>query len=89
LHGALAFPMVLHDLEIPIRPFGFDSDKHAAPPSGHRNNSRLSPLLSRDKIIIALFCRHRIFSKTQSAPNSLNHLTTKIGVYCRIWAITY
>ena len=41
LHGAFAFPVVLHDLEIPVRAFGFDSDKHAAPPSGHRNNARV------------------------------------------------
>jgi hypothetical protein len=85
LHGALAFPMVLHDLQIPVRPFGFDSDKHAAPPSGHRNYAKLSPLLSRDKIAIALFCRHRIFPKTQSAPNNFNLLPAKSGVYCRTW----
>jgi hypothetical protein len=30
LHGALAFPMVFHDLEISEKPFGFNSDKHAA-----------------------------------------------------------
>jgi hypothetical protein len=77
--------MVLHDLQIPVRPFGFDSDKHAAPPSGHRNYAKLFPLLSGDKIAIALFCRHRIFPKTQSAPNNFNLLPPKIGVYCRTW----
>jgi len=76
LHGALAFPMVLHDLEIPVRPFGFDSDKHAAPPSGHRNYANLTLLLSRYKIIVPLFCRHRIFPKSESAFNKFNHLST-------------
>ena len=40
----LAFPVVLHDLEIPVRPLGFDPDKQAAPLSGHHNNAKLSPL---------------------------------------------
>jgi len=46
LHGAFALPMVLHDLEIAVRTFGLDSDKHAAPPSGHHNNARVYILLS-------------------------------------------
>jgi len=46
LHGAFAFPVVFHDLEVPVRAFGFDSDKHAAPPSGHRNYAKLSPVMS-------------------------------------------
>jgi hypothetical protein len=57
LHSAFAFPMVLHDLEIAVRAFGFDSDKHAAPPSGHRNYARVFPLKSSN-----LFAKSAIFS---------------------------
>ena len=57
LHGAFAFPMVLHDLEVAVRAFGFDSDKHAAPPPGHRNYAKVFPYKSRN-----IFAKSAIFS---------------------------
>jgi hypothetical protein len=82
LHGAFAFPVVLHDLEIAVRAIGFASDKHAVPPSGHRNCAGEFPSKSGNRFAKTPEIRHRIFPKSVWRHNNINHLRKKIGGYC-------